>query len=80
MGQIFDEAYALNEPLGIGRMMMLMIAFVAGIALGVLYLYVKKLMRNKFETREELERLTSVPVLGEMCTDHSGRAVQAYAH
>ena len=74
-GQIIDEAYALNEPLGMGRMMMLMIAFVAGIALGVLYLYVKKLMRNKFETREELERLTSVPVLGEMCTDHSGRAL-----
>ena len=40
-----------------------------------MYLYVKKLMRNKFETREELERLTSVPVLGEMCTDHSGRAL-----
>lgn len=74
-GQIIDEAYALNEPLGMGRIMLLLIAMVAGVAFGALYLYVKKLMRNKFESREELERLTPVPVLGEMCTDHSGRSL-----
>lgn len=74
-GQIIDEAYALNEPLGMGKMMILAIAFVFGLIFGALYLYLKKLLRNKFETREELEQLTQVPVLGEMCTDHSGNAL-----
>lgn len=74
-GQIIDEAYALNEPLGMGRMMLLAIAFMLGLAIGVIYLYLKKLLRNKFESREELEQLTQVPILGEMCTDHSGNAL-----
>lgn len=74
-GQIIDEAYALNEPLGMGRMMLLAIAFVLGLVFGGLYLYLKKLLRNKFENREELEKLTRIPILGEMCTDHSGNAL-----
>lgn len=74
-GQIIDEAYALNEPLGMGRMMLLAIAFVLGLVFGALYLYLKKLLRNKFENREELEKLTRIPILGEMCTDHSGNAL-----
>lgn len=74
-GQVIDEAYALNEPLGLGRMMILCIAFVFGIVIGAVYLYMKKLLRNKFSDREELEQLTQIPVLGEMCTDNSGNAL-----
>lgn len=72
-GEIIDEAYAINEPLGLGTIPMLLIAMFLGIAIGAGWLYVKKLLRNKFESREELETLTDVPVLGEMCTDRSGR-------
>lgn len=72
-GEIIDEAYAINEPLGLGTIAILLIAMFIGLGLGAAWLYVKKLLRNKFESREELETLTDVPVLGEMCTDRSGR-------
>lgn len=74
-GQIIDEAYALNEPLGMKRSIKLMVAFIAGLILAGAYLYLRRLLRDKFDTSEELSRLTSVPVLGEMCSSSSGEAL-----
>jgi capsular exopolysaccharide synthesis family protein len=74
-GQVIDEAYAENEPLGIGNAMVLAIALIIGFILGAIILYLRKLLRNKFESREELEQYTQVPILGEMCTNHSGEAL-----
>lgn len=74
-GTIVDEAYTSTEPLGMSKYLILIIAFIIGLCLPPVYIYVVKLFRNRFETRDEVERLTSVPVLGEMCTDHSGRSM-----
>jgi capsular exopolysaccharide synthesis family protein len=74
-GQVIDQAYAENEPLGMGNMTILIIGFVLGLIFGALFLYLRKLLRNKFDSREELEQYTQVPILGEMCTNHSGRAL-----
>lgn len=67
-GQVVDEAYALNEPLGLSNMMILALGFMFGLMMGVAIIYVRKLLRNKFDSREELETLTGIPVLGEVCT------------
>ncbi len=72
-GTIVDEAFTYTEPVGMGKAAILLLAFAFALCLPPFYLFVKKLLRNKFEDREELERLTSVPVLGEMCRDSSGR-------
>lgn len=74
-GEVIDQAYAINDPLGLGTMGMMAVGCFAGLILGFVFLKVKQLLKNKFETREELERLTDVPMLGEMCNDHSGNAL-----
>ncbi len=71
-GIIVDEAYALNEPIGMGRFAILLIGLFVGLLLPPLWMYIQKLTRNKFDTREEVEQLTSVPIIGEMSVDRSG--------
>lgn len=74
-GHIVDEAFVLTRPLGMSRMMVLALAFMFGLVMPPVLLYLRKLLRNKFETREEVEKQVSAPVLGEMCVDRSGRSL-----
>jgi len=79
-GQIIDNAYTLSEPVGMGKKMILAIAILLGLCFPPVILYLKNLMRNKFETRAEVEALTEIPVLGEMCTDHGGTQLVVSSH
>lgn len=72
-GQIIDEAFFLSEPLGISKKIILLVAFLLGLVFPPVFIYIRKLIRNKFESKEEVERHISAPILGEMCTDRSGR-------
>lgn len=72
-GQIIDEAFSLSEPLGLSKKVILLIAFMVGLMFPPVAIYVRKLLRNKFDTKEEVQRYVSAPILGEMCTDRSGR-------
>lgn len=72
-GQIIDEAYTLNNPLSMGKSSIMLIALFLGLCIPPVYLYLRKTFRNKFEKREDVENLVSVPVLGEICTDKTGR-------
>lgn len=74
-GIIVDEAYTLSEPLGLTKKMVFLLALIFGLIIPPVILYVRKLVRNRFETRQEVERLTEVPILGEMCNDRSGRSL-----
>lgn len=78
-GVIVDEAYALNKPLGLKKKMILAIALFIGLCLPPVILYMKRLLRTKFETREDVEKLTSVPVLGEVCTSRSQQPLVVHA-
>ena len=70
-GLIVDEAYALNEPLGMTKKMLLLIAAFLGVVLGVVIIFLQRKFRNKFESKDELEQITDVPILGEVCTSKS---------
>lgn len=72
-GIVVDAPYTLNEPLGPSPLFIMLVFLCIGIFLPPVYLYLSKLIRNRFESREEVEQRTSVPILGEMCTDSSGR-------
>ena len=72
-GQIIDEAFSLSEPLGLSKKVILLMALVLGFLFPPMLLYIRSLVRSKFETKEEVERRISAPVLGEMCVDRSGR-------
>ena len=79
-GRIVDDAYALSEPLGLGRKAILFIAFILGLCIPPVLLYLKKLLRTKFESRKDVEALTDVPMLGEVCRDNSGRSLVVSEH
>lgn len=74
-GIIVDDAYTLNEPVGMGRFAILVIGLFLGLIIPPVIIYIQKLLRNKFETREEVEQLTNVPIVGEMCVDRSGQTL-----
>lgn len=74
-GIIVDEAYSLSEPLGMKKSLMLLLALVVGVCLAPVIIYIRKLTRNKFETADELKKLTRVPVLGEICTSRSNQTL-----
>lgn len=67
-GQIIDEAYAFNEPVSASKKKIVLMFFIMGLLAPVGYFYVRNLLRNKFSTKGELEKKTSVPILGEICT------------
>ncbi len=71
-GTIVDEAYNLNEPVSTPKIVILFVACLMGLILPIVYLYFKDLLRTKFSTREELEAISSVPLLGEICV-HKGK-------
>lgn len=72
-GEVIDEAYTLSEPLGLSKKAILALALILGLFIPPFILWVRRLMYNRFESRAEVERMTDVPILGEMCIDKTGR-------
>lgn len=74
-GIIIDEAYALNEPVGMSSKILVLAAFMFGLLVPVVFFYLQLLMRNKFTNRAELEKSTDISILGEICMVKSGNPV-----
>ena len=72
-GQIIDPAYVLRDPVGAGKMVILLIAVVIGLFIPVVFIYLSNLTRSKIDGRADVERQTALPILGEMCVDKSGK-------
>lgn len=66
-GKIIDEAFAFNRPLSPNKLMVIAVALFFGLAIPALYLYVKSLLSNKFDSIDALSRLTPLPIIGEIC-------------
>ncbi len=79
-GLVIDEAFTLADPVGLGKKLIMVIIFLFSLCIPPVCLYIKKLTRSKFETRAEVEELTDVPLLGEMCVDRTGQALVVGAH
>ncbi|MCH5221573.1 MAG: polysaccharide biosynthesis tyrosine autokinase [Muribaculaceae bacterium] len=78
-GIVVDDAYTMSEPLGLKGKLIMLIALIFGFLITPVYLYLRKLINNRFETRQEVERITDVPILGEICIDNSGEQLVATA-
>lgn len=70
-GDIIDQAYALNEPVGLKNKMVLVLAFLFGLCIPPVLIYLSNIFRSKFTTREEVEKIVDVPILGEVCMSRS---------
>ena len=58
-----------------GSVMKLAIGFLIGLILPAIYLYLRAIFQTKFSTKEEVERMTHIPILGELCTHHSSNNI-----
>lgn len=74
-GIVVDAPYTLKDPLGISKKVLFLLAFMLGLCLPPIYLWLLKIIRNRVESREEIQQRTSAPILGEMCVDNSGRSL-----
>lgn len=64
--RIVNAAYSKTKPVSPQSLLLLVIAFGAGLVLPVIYLYGKTIFTVKFASRNDLRRLTNLPVAGEI--------------
>lgn len=64
--RIVNEAYSQNKPVAPQSLILLLVAFCVGLVLPVVYLYGKTIFTVKFATKEDLRRLTLLPIAGEI--------------
>lgn len=74
-GIVVDAAYTKSEPLNMSKKVILLLAFFFGLCIPPVALYLRSVIRNRFESRADVERATDVPILGELAVDHSGRNI-----
>lgn len=68
--KIIDAALANDYPVSPKSSMILLVALVMGCAIPVAIIYIMELLRYKIEGRNDLEKLTKVPVLGDVAVSH----------
>lgn len=72
-GKIVDEAFAFNEPVAPRTPMILFLALFMGLLIPALWLYIKPLLSNSFDSVDALKRLTLIPILGEICHSQTAK-------
>lgn len=70
--KIIDDAMAGNAPISPKGKMIYMLALVAGIGLPVAIIYILQLLSFRIEGRADVERLTTVPILGDVPLSDEG--------
>lgn len=65
-GKLVDEAYATSEPVKPKKPLLAFVALIMTFALPFCILYVKKLLKNKIGSQDELEAITPAHLLGQI--------------
>lgn len=65
--RIINAAYSKNKPVSPKKLLLLALAFGVGLIIPVVYLYGKTIFTSKFASRNDLRRLTGLPIAGEIC-------------
>lgn len=69
-GRIIEEALADSAPVAPKKMMFLLAALVLGVGIPFGILYLRDLFRYKIESREDIEKITTTPIIGEITLSH----------
>ena len=72
--KIIDAALASDAPVSPNRKMIWLVALVLGLAAPVALIYLKELLRYKIEGRNDLEKLTTIPVLGDVSVSRDSKS------
>lgn len=70
-GQIIDAAYVLSKPVGPSPAVIMIIAILVAFLLPLPIFYICQSLRTKMNGRTDIEKITGLPVIGEMCIDKS---------
>lgn len=65
-GKLVDEAYAASEPVKPKKPLLAFVALIMTFALPFCILYVKKMLKNKIGSQDELEAITHAHLLGQI--------------
>lgn len=65
-GKLVDEAYAASEPVKPKKPLLAFVALIMTFALPFCNLYVKKMLKNKIGSQDELEAITPAHLLGQI--------------
>ena len=65
--KIIDEAFSVWKPVWPRRLTLLAASILIGLFLPIVFFILKGFLTFKIEDKNQLEKLTSVPVLGEVC-------------
>ena len=68
--KLIDAALANDAPVSPNRRMIWLVALAIGVAIPIAFIYLKEILRYKIEGRNDLERLTKIPVLGDVAVSH----------
>lgn len=75
-GRIIEEAMADNYPISPNKKMFYLIALILGIGIPVGIIYLRDLLRFKIESRADIEKITDIPVVGDIpLTDTEGHPI-----
>ena len=66
--KLIDAALANDGPVSPNRRMIWLVALALGVVIPVAIIYLKEILRYKIEGRNDLEKLTRVPILGDIPT------------
>lgn len=69
--KLIDAALANDYPVSPKRKMIWLVALAMGCAIPVAIIYLLELLRYKIEGRNDLERLTTIPILGDIAVAHN---------
>lgn len=65
-GRIIEEALSGVAPIAPKKMMIVLAALIIGLGLPVGLIFLRDLLKYKIENREDIQRITHVPILGEL--------------
>ncbi|MDD2960492.1 MAG: polysaccharide biosynthesis tyrosine autokinase [Muribaculaceae bacterium] len=69
-GQIIDNAYSSAKPVKPIKPLIVIGALLFGLLIPIIIIYTIELFKTKFNTTDELSKITSLPILGEICHNH----------
>lgn len=70
--EIIDIPYSLTKPIGVTAKVIYFIFIFIGLCLPPVFLYIRSFIRNKIESRDDIESRVDAPIVGEMCIDKTG--------
>lgn len=75
-GRIIDEAQARLKPESPKKPLIYLISLILGIAVPVGIIYLKQLLRFKIEDRGDIEKITKLPIIGDVPFDKNTKGVR----